>query len=90
MTFEIRGRDILARIGRLETKGGTIETPLFLPVINPVVQPIQPRMLYEEFDCKALITTADIIKKHFKDETIQKGIRKDNRYFYETSFVENE
>ena len=74
MTFEIRGRDILARIGRLETKSGTIETPLLLPVINPAVQPIQPRALQEDFGCKALITNAYIIRKHFKDEAAHRGI----------------
>jgi len=40
MTFEIKERDLLARIGRLETKSGTVETPLLFPVINPAVQPI--------------------------------------------------
>jgi len=43
MSFEIRDRDLLARIGRLETKSGVIETPLLLPVINPTVQPILPK-----------------------------------------------
>lgn len=74
MAFEIRERDLLARIGRLETKSGVIETPLLLPVINPVVQPIQPRTMQEEFNCRALIANAYIIKKHFKKEAIQRGI----------------
>jgi len=62
MSFEIRDRDLLARIGRLETKGGTIETPLLLPVINPMVQLITPRTIQETFDCRALITNAYIVK----------------------------
>ncbi|MFQ5999472.1 MAG: tRNA guanosine(15) transglycosylase TgtA, partial [Candidatus Bathyarchaeia archaeon] len=74
MSFEIRDRDLLARIGRLETKGGVIETPLLLPVINPTVQPVLPKTLQKEFDCKALIANAYIVKKHFKDEAVQKGI----------------
>ena len=74
MSFEIRERDLLARIGRLKTKGGVIETPLLLPVINPTVQFVLPKTLQEEFDCKALITNAYIVKKHFKDEAVQKGI----------------
>jgi 7-cyano-7-deazaguanine tRNA-ribosyltransferase len=74
MSFEIRDRDLLARIGRLETKGGTIETPLLLPVINPMVQLITPRTIQETFDCRALITNAYIVKKHFEDETVKKGI----------------
>ncbi len=74
MSFEIRDRDLLARIGRLETKGGVIETPLLLPVINPTVQLITPRTMQEEFGCRALITNAYIVKKHFEDETVEKGI----------------
>jgi len=75
MSFEIRDRDLLARIGRLETKGGVIETPLLLPVINPTVQLITPRSIQEEFGCRALITNAYIVKKHFEDEAVEKGIR---------------
>jgi len=74
MSFEIRDRDLLARIGKLETKSGVIETPLLLPVINPTVQPILPKTMQEEFNCTALITNAYIIKKHFKEEAVQKGI----------------
>ncbi len=74
MSFEIRDRDLLARIGRLETKGGIIETPLLLPVINPMVQLITPRTIQETFDCRALITNAYIVKKHFEAETVSKGI----------------
>jgi len=74
MSFEIRDRDLLARIGRLKTKSGVIETPLLLPVINPAVQPVLPKTIQEEFNCTALITNAYIVKKHFKEEAVQKGI----------------
>jgi len=74
MSFEIRDRDLLARIGKLETKGGVIETPLLLPVINPNVQLITPRTIKEEFGCRALITNAYIVKKRFEDEAVEKGI----------------
>jgi len=74
MSFEIRDRDLLARIGRIETKSGVIETPLLLPVINPTVQPIPPKTIQEEFNCTALITNAYIVRKHFKEEAVQKGI----------------
>jgi len=33
MTFEIKERDLLARIGKLKIKSGTVETPLLFPVI---------------------------------------------------------
>jgi len=74
MSFEIRDRDLLARIGRFETKNGVIETPLLLPVINPTVQPVLPKTLQEEFNCRAIITNAYIIRKNFKDVAIEKGI----------------
>ncbi|NIR86513.1 tRNA guanosine(15) transglycosylase TgtA [Candidatus Bathyarchaeota archaeon] len=74
MSFEIRDRDLLARIGKLETKSGVIETPLLLPVINPTVQLIMPRIMQEEFGCRALITNAYIVKKHFEEEAVEKGI----------------
>jgi len=74
MSFEIKDRDLLARIGRLETKSGMIETPLLLPVINPTIQSISPKTIETAFDCKALITNAYIIKKHFQDKVTQKGI----------------
>jgi 7-cyano-7-deazaguanine tRNA-ribosyltransferase len=74
MSFEIRDRDLLARIGRFETKSGVFETPLLLPVINPNVQPVSPKTLQKEFNCRALITNAYIIKKNFKDAAVEKGI----------------
>ena len=63
--FEIKSRDLLARIGRLKTKSGTVETPAFLPVINMVKQSVTPRELWNEFNCKILITNAYIIKRRY-------------------------
>jgi 7-cyano-7-deazaguanine tRNA-ribosyltransferase len=74
MSFEIRDRDLLARIGRLKTKSGDFETPVLLPVINPKVQPISPKEMRREFNCEALITNAYIIKKHFDNVAIEKGV----------------
>ncbi len=74
MSFEIRSRDILARIGRIKTKSGTIETPILLPVINPAIQLISPNIMGKEFGCKALITNAYIVKKQRGEEAVQKGI----------------
>jgi len=74
MSFEIVDRDLLARIGRLETKSGVVETPLLLPVINPGVRTVPPRKLEEEFGCRALITNAYITLKNFKDEALEKGL----------------
>jgi len=61
--FEVRDRDLLARIGRLKTKSGTVETPVFLPVINPAKQAVTPREMWADFGCRMLITNAYIIRK---------------------------
>jgi len=74
VSFEIKDRDLLARIGRLQTKGGVIETPLLLPVINPTIQLISPKTMENTFDCKAIITNAYIIRKHFQEKAVEKGI----------------
>lgn len=74
MSFEVLGRDLLGRLGRLETKSGVIETPVLLPVINPAVQPISPRKMQEEFKCKTLITNAYVLRKHFGNELAKKGV----------------
>ncbi len=66
MSFEIKEQGLLARIGKLHTKSGTVETPLLFPVINPRVQPISPRRIREEFGFEALITNAYILKKQLQ------------------------
>ena len=72
--FEIKNKDLLARIGRLKTKSGTVETPAFLPVINMARQSVTPRELWEEFGCRILITNAYIIKKQQAEEASRLGI----------------
>ncbi len=68
MSFELRDRDLLGRIGRLRTKGGSVETPAFMPVVNPLSQSVEPRRMREEFGCGIIITNAYLIKKHFGDQ----------------------
>ncbi len=74
MCFEIVERDLLARVGRLKTKSGKVETPVLLPVVNPNVQPIPPKEMLEKFGCKALITNAYILKKHFGEKAAEKDV----------------
>jgi 7-cyano-7-deazaguanine tRNA-ribosyltransferase len=74
MSFEIREKDLLARIGRLHTKSGMVETPLLFPVINPVAQVISPRRIREEFGFEALITNAYILKKHTQKQPAKNGL----------------
>ena len=74
MSFEIKEKDLLARIGRLKTKSGTVETPLLFPVINPSIQPVSPRKLKEDFGFEAVITNAYILKKRFQNRPAEKGL----------------
>lgn len=60
--FELIRRDGLARIGRLETKHGILETPALLPVVNPRFATINPRELYDVFKFQAIITNSYIIR----------------------------
>ena len=76
MSFETKDKDLLARIGKLKTKSGTVETPLLFPVINPNIQLVPPRRLKEDFDFEAIITNAYILKKRYQDKPMQQGLHK--------------
>src|SRR3972149_1815680 len=76
LSFEVKEKDLLARIGKLKTKSGTVETPLLFPVINPSIQPVTPKRLKEEFGFEALITNAYILRKRYQTQPIEKGLHK--------------
>ena len=62
-TFELIDRDGLARLGRLETPHGRIETPALLPVIHPDPhrQPVPPVAMRSRLGLRAVITSAYIV-----------------------------
>jgi 7-cyano-7-deazaguanine tRNA-ribosyltransferase len=61
--FEIIRRDGLARIGKFTTNSGrSMETPALFPVINPKINTVPARELYDTFGFKSLITNSYIIK----------------------------
>jgi len=68
LSFEIRNKDLLGRIGLLRTKRGTVETPILLPVVNPNSQMITPKALGDEFGYDALITNSYLIWRRFHEE----------------------
>ena len=76
MSFEIKEKDLLGRIGKLKTKSGTVETPLLFPVINPSIQLVPPRRLKETFGFEAVITNAYILKKRYDDKPVNEGLHK--------------
>ena len=76
LSFEIRDKDLLARIGRLKTRTCTVETPLLFPVVNPITQLISPRRIREDFGFEALITNAYILKSRVGRRPMEEGVRR--------------
>jgi 7-cyano-7-deazaguanine tRNA-ribosyltransferase len=60
--FELLERDGLARLGRLPTPHGAIETPALLPVVHPdpARQPVSPTEIRGRFGLSAVITSSYI------------------------------
>ena len=74
--FEITHRDGRARLGRLHTKHGVLETPALLPVVNPNIRTIEPRVMWDKYGIGALITNSYIIWKHddLKEKATKDGV----------------
>ena len=74
--FEIVARDGCARIGKLHTSHGMLETPALLPVINPNIRTIEPREMWDRYGIQGLITNSYIIWKHddLKQHALEKGV----------------
>ena len=62
--FEVIARDGAARIGRLHTAHGHLNTPALLPVVNPNLRTIEPREMWERYGVDALIANSYVIWKH--------------------------
>ncbi len=73
--FEIIAKDVMGRIGKLETPHGKIETPALFPVINPNIDFIPPREI-RKMGAQGIITNAYIIyrSKRLKDAVRKKGL----------------
>jgi len=65
--FEVKQTDLAARIGILNTKHGSIETPAFVPVVHPVRQTISSDEL-KKIGFDLVITNAYIAKKKYGEE----------------------
>jgi 7-cyano-7-deazaguanine tRNA-ribosyltransferase len=73
--FEIRAKDGLGRIGRLEIEGKSVETPLLMPVINPHRSEIPPKEIQKDYGADMIITNAFILyESSLKEKAIKKGI----------------
>ncbi len=71
--FELKDRDLGARIGVLSTSHGKITTPAVLPVINPVSQAVPAEEL-SEMGAQAVITNAYLIWKNKREEALSQGV----------------
>jgi 7-cyano-7-deazaguanine tRNA-ribosyltransferase len=71
--FEVWGSDLAARIGRLETPHGIVETPTFVPVVHPVRQTVSTQYL-KKMGFDLVITNAYIALRHYGDEARKRGI----------------
>ena len=74
--FEITTRDGQARLGKLHTGHGILDTPCLLPVINPNIRTIEPREMWDRYGIQALITNSYVIWKHdhLKDAALEKNV----------------
>lgn len=76
--FELKDKDIAARIGRLSIEEKSVETPLLMPVYN-INKPIIPvEELEKRFKVKALMTNAYLILKEdsLSRKVLEKGIHR--------------
>jgi len=75
--FEVLHKDLMGRIGRLETPHGVVETPTLMPVVNPNLMLVEPSEL-ERFGAEMLITNAYIIykKKELRENALEGGVHK--------------
>ena len=71
--FEIWESDLAARIGRLETPHGVVETPAFVPVVHPVKQMVSTQFL-KKMGFDLVITNAYITLRHYGDDARRRGI----------------
>ena len=73
--FEINKRDGLARLGRIKTKHGVLDTPTLLPVVNPKIMTLSMEEL-SECGAQGIITNSYIIYKNPKLKKIaeEKGV----------------
>ncbi|ABW00878.1 tRNA guanosine(15) transglycosylase TgtA [Caldivirga maquilingensis] len=71
--FEVIEKDEIARIGKLYTRHGVIETPALFPVINPSKQYVDLSRI-KELGFNQIITNAYIIRKTYGDAAREVGL----------------
>ena len=78
VSFEIKGRDAAARLGRFSTRHGAVATPTLLPVLNPNIDYIPAKEMRRRFGTEMVITNSYIIRKSDKlrERALAEGVHK--------------
>jgi len=72
--FEVKHKDLLGRLGLLTIGSKKVETPVFVPVINPLNQVIPAEIMAKEFGCKIVITNSYILLKRLREKAEEEGV----------------
>lgn len=75
MIFSVKDTDLAARIGEIRLKRGTVETPAFFPVIDPLRQEIRIDDI-KSLGFKQVITNAYLSRRRFGDRVAEIGIHR--------------
>ncbi|MEM0492241.1 MAG: tRNA guanosine(15) transglycosylase TgtA [Acidilobaceae archaeon] len=73
--FIVKDVDLAGRIGLIKLRRGSIETPVFFPVIDPVRQEVSIDEI-GDIGFKQVITNAYLIMKRFGSKAVEYGIHK--------------
>lgn len=78
ISFEIRGRDAAARLGRFTTDHGVVQTPTLLPVLNPNIAYITAKEMRAKFGTEMVITNSYVIRRSEKlrEQALAEGVHK--------------
>ncbi len=76
--FEVKAKDGLGRIGRLQIGKKVVETPTIMPVINPGKLVVTPREMKEKFGTDIIITNSYIINSspRLRERALEEGVHK--------------
>jgi len=73
--FEIRKKDLCARIASLHVKHGKFTTPTLMPVINPNYKQVTVKEM-QKMGAEVFITNAYLLWKNHKEKVIKEGVHK--------------
>ncbi|HUR68680.1 MAG TPA: tRNA guanosine(15) transglycosylase TgtA [Candidatus Thermoplasmatota archaeon] len=78
VSFEIKGRDAAARLGKFTTDHGVVNTPTLLPVLNPNIAFIAAKEMKQKFGTEMVITNSYVIRKSEKlrEIALAEGVHK--------------